>query len=126
MSNLSIQNTKLRTKEMFERYMNAPKPDGCFLCQEQKPLREYKYWYVIPNDFSYDNIASETHNMLVLKRHIGKRSELTHEEIQEFYQIVESEHDYETEMFNYPVAQSVPNHIHYHQIKLDRVVYERK
>ena len=45
---------------------------------------------------------------LVLKDTLESRSELTHEETQEFYQIVESNHDYETEMFNYPVAQSVP------------------
>lgn len=123
-----MKNTKLRTREMFERYINAPKPDGCLFCQRlDKAIREYKYWYVVPNDFWYDGIVTtdvDRHNMLVLKRHIGKRSELTNEETQEFYQIVESNHDYETEMFNYPVAQSVPNHIHYHQVKLDRQTYE--
>ena len=109
-----MQNTKLRSKEMWSKYQNSPKQSGCFLCEASR-VRDYEYWYITPNNFPYDNV-SEKQDMLVIKRHVGRLSDLTVAESIELSDITR-ELDYDTIMLNFPDAQSVKGHLHFHLVK---------
>ena len=62
----------LRTKKTHEKYMKvrAQKTFNhtCRLCKI-KPIKDFKYWKIIDNEYPWDLIA-KTNHMLVPKRHV--------------------------------------------------------
>lgn len=72
-----LGNTLLRTAATFARYHNNPKRHAleCFMCRVTGH-RSYRYWRVIANEFPYDAVA-EDHMLLVPRRHIANREDLS-------------------------------------------------
>ncbi len=106
----------LRTDEMEDKYRDyraQMKDVACFLCTA-KPLKEFKYWKILLNNFPYDKIA-ETHHMIMPLRHVIDR-EITKEEWQELLDIragyIEENYDFILDA----VTKSIPLHFHLHLI----------
>lgn len=106
----------LRTKEMEERYREyrtiSVLSEECILCKKE-PIRSFKYWKIITNDFPYNRIAAQ-HHMILPIRHTNESS-LTKEEWKEIVQIKQSdipEYDYFLEPSRH--SKSIPNHFHVH------------
>ncbi len=85
---------------------------------EEKIIREYTHWYIIPNLFPYDNVA-EVHDMLVPKRVFGTLSEANNSERREYETIcaqLETEGYYDSLIANFSKHRSVCKHLHLHLI----------
>ncbi len=108
---------ELRTKEgqaRYEEYKAAGGlAGGCKLC-EAPPLKVFKYWALVKNNFPYDKIA-EVHDMLIPKRHVTEE-ELSQEEWHEFQQIkdeyIHKEYEFMIEATHR--KKSIPAHFHLH------------
>jgi hypothetical protein len=116
----------LGTHARYEAHCAAQMNPGCYLCKAV-PIREYKHWNIIQNEFPYDEVATESH-ILVPKRH-SKEEGLTVEEIQELADIKPDTHEtYDLIMENTHKQKSIPGHFHTHLLKIrERVMteYER-
>lgn len=109
----------LRKPESHARYLEfvrSGKLPKCYLC-EAKPIREYKHWKIIENQFPYDAVA-ETTNMVAPKRHI-KETELTWKELKELSEIKEDLHaEYDMIVENAHKNKLIPGHYHLHLLTL--------
>lgn len=117
--------TLLRTFQTWDKYKNRSLQDGCFLCQDQVKLDEYKHWYITKNDYPYDAVTSH-HHMLVSKEHVNDETKLSKEARMELYRIIwelESKSFYDSILRNFQAAQSHPTHLHYHLLRYQRVCY---
>lgn len=109
-----------RSNEMIEKY-TAYKATGkmdhvCHLCVE-KPLRSYKFWKIVPNNFPYDLIAKR-HEMIVPIRHADE-SGLTNEEWSELHEIRYGNlQEYDLILEVTRSQKSIPTHFHQHLIDL--------
>ncbi len=110
----------LRTHDIQTRYNEYLKTDAsktCALCGN-KPLKVFKHWKIMENNFPYDIIAT-THNMVVPLRHV-REDELNSEEMEELLKIknevLHKEYDFFIEA-TYKI-KSIPNHYHLHLIKV--------
>lgn len=109
----------LRTPEMIRKYEKHQKTGAllksCAIC-DGKPIKAFRYWKIINNNFPYDVIA-RVHHMVVPLRHTKER-DLKAEEIEELLQIKEEvlcqEYDYLIEAST--KNKSIPNHFHIHLI----------
>ncbi len=114
--------TLLRTLETHERYNQADLTGPCFICKAGLQ-RQYQYWHMVDNEFPYDEIAQE-HRLLVPKRHIGTREELTPEERGEL-EIIKKEFDtlarFDAIFENFKVGRTFLPHYHLHLLKWKRV-----
>lgn len=107
-----------KTLEKYTKHLKKNKEAKCPLC-ERLPLKAFKYWKVIKNNFPYDRIAKE-HNMIVPLRHITEDS-LNRNELKEIKDIKNGyikDHNY-----NYIIEATLhtktqPEHFHLHIIKL--------
>lgn len=109
----------LRSSEMVNKYNEHQKTGvlarGCPLC-DTEPLKIFKYWKIIENDFPYDLIA-KTHHMIVPIRHEAEK-DLTEEELAELGEIKEN---YINQGYDYIIEptvknKSIPGHFHLHLI----------
>ena len=111
----------LRTKEtesIYQEYLKTSDPNYCPFCAKDLLVTEYEYWMVLKNRFPYDEIASN-HDMLVLKRHVTKMSDIREHELIEYYKLVEDilTGEYSYYAMNMPEERTIPMHLHYHLIK---------
>lgn len=85
-------------------------------------IKEFDYWYIIPNDFPYDAIATVNH-MIAPKREVAFDWRLlTPEEEKELDYLKETyinEH-YDVVWENLPKGQTVPAYFHLHLLVLKR------
>lgn len=109
----------LRTQETKERYgkllASGVLEHGCVLCK-MEPIKEFKHWKIIKNDFPYDKIA-KTHHMIIPVRCV-EESGLTDEELKELKEI---KHNYLFPTYEWILEatekkKSVPGHFHLHLI----------
>jgi len=109
----------LRTKEGEKKYLDAIEngilDDGCPLCKKE-PIKTFKLWSLVQNDFPYRRIA-EIHHMLIPLRHCTE-IELNNEELEELRYIKHSYLHEEYELFIEETYknQSIPGHFHIHLI----------
>jgi diadenosine tetraphosphate (Ap4A) HIT family hydrolase len=89
--------------------------DGCRLC-EAKPLKSFKHWLIIKNQFPYDKIAS-VHDMIIPKRHVAER-EISSEERAEYQKIKDDflHKEYEFMIEATHRKKTIPGHFHIHLI----------
>lgn len=87
---------------------------SCPLCVKT-PIKQFKFWKIVVNDFPYDRIA-ERHDMIVSLRHATEQ-ELTPEERDELYEVKYSNmQEYDIIVEATPQAKSIPTHFHLHLI----------
>lgn len=83
--------------------------------QDEPSLREWEHWRLVNNRYPYD-IAFKKHHMLVPKRLVGSRLELTSEEQAELSRIIEEycEPNYHLVFLNMGPTRSVLDMFHLH------------
>lgn len=110
----------LRTKRTYNKYQKhlKNKTIGCPLC-DRVPLKSFKYWKVIVNNFPYDRIAKE-HHMILPLRHVVE-DDLNQAELTE-YKIIKNTYlkhsDYNSILEATFHTKSQPKHFHLHLIEL--------
>lgn len=118
----------LRKPESHARYLEfvrSGKLPQCYLC-ESTPIREYKYWKIVENQFPYDEVAETTH-MVTPKRHLTE-SGLTWREMSELQKVKETIHkEYDMILENAHKNKLIPGHYHLHLLRLkERVLTTQK
>jgi diadenosine tetraphosphate (Ap4A) HIT family hydrolase len=110
-----MRKTTLRSPEMHEQYLSAPK-DPNFMSTANS-IRDFNYWRIIENKFPYDTIA-ETHHMLVPKRQALNWVDLDIDEMTELDGLImyDLPEQYDMILLNFPKAQSVKDWLHFHLI----------
>ena len=114
----------LRSRRTYEKYLKYIEKrtaglieNTCRLC-ELEPIKDFKYWKIITNEYPWDMIA-KTHHKITPKRHViyGK---LNKKEREEFDKIKESfiEKDYELIVEASTRKKSIPDHFHIHLMNL--------
>jgi len=110
-----------RTKKTYDRYMRMCAKGlldhGCRLCQI-KPIKEFKYWKIIDNEYPWDLIA-QTNHILISKRHtiyekLNRAERKEFDLIKKNYLEKKYTHLIEVSTKN----KSIPNHFHMHLIVL--------
>lgn len=115
-----MRQTNLRTQETHDLYVNAIK-DLNFI-EKAKPLKEWAHWKKIAVQYPYDNVA-EKHYLLAPKRKFVSLNEITFTELTELLKILNSlQSQYDQISMNFPNAQSIPTHLHFHLLTLKEVV----
>lgn len=103
----------LRSSKDEKRYQLARLAQPTRNLTKEKPLKEWKHWYLLPNMFPY-SAAFSIHHMLLPKRVIP-RSHLNGAERGELDTILdELESSYDTIMMNFQTKQSIRHHFHIH------------
>lgn len=105
----------LRTKEGEDKYQWAKAVNDLVPLSQEPPIQEFRYWRVIDNRFPYGTIF-ETHHMLLPKRIVANRHELTDEERNELEVIVEyyAQPLYDSLLENFSSRRSIHDHYHIH------------
>ena len=112
----------LRTQEGEKKYQDyiarGGLENGCALCPKA-PLRMFKFWKIVQNDFPYDRIAS-IHHMVIPIRHAGE-AELSTEERDELANIKDAYMNAHYEYFIEAARKnkSIPGHFHLHLIVME-------
>lgn len=118
-----LGNTALRTPKAYGRYRDrVPHPDeSCFIC-EAPPLRQWRGWKIIHNDFPYDAVSVD-HVMLVPKRHIPMLEDLNKRERDMLTFIraeLNKEQNYDALLENTTRGRTIHSHFHYHLLRWKR------
>lgn len=104
----------LRTKQGEADYQEAKKSGGIIPLDDEKPIKHFVYWKLIPNRFP-PSIAFKTSHMLLPRRIFKDWSEMDSFEWAELTEIIkELEPQYDQLTMNFPSTRSVPNHFHLH------------
>lgn len=77
----------LRTQAGELRYQDAKNRKALEPLSQVEPIKEWKYWKLIPNQYPYD-MAFRRHNMLVPKRQYADRGQMHFIEWQELQIII--------------------------------------
>ena len=117
--------TFLRTPETMRKYAEervlvaGQRQGHCVLCEEE-PIEKFIYWKIIPNNFPYDQIATQNDMLVPLRHAVG--DELSREEKDEFENLkrVYVREKYDSMMENTPRTMTKPSHFHIHLLKLKR------
>jgi diadenosine tetraphosphate (Ap4A) HIT family hydrolase len=82
---------------------------------ESEVIEPFKHWVIVDNAYPYD-MAFETCHLLLPRREVAKRSDLTLAEFEELQDILEHyvEQLYDTVMENTSRRRSILNHYHLH------------
>ncbi len=108
-----------RTAAVDKRYARWKKTKGvngeCGLCPK-KPLKSFRHWIIVKNDFPYDKIATR-HDMILSRRH-APEPKLTPQELRELRKIKERyiHKTYEFIIEATYKKKSIPDHFHLHLI----------
>jgi diadenosine tetraphosphate (Ap4A) HIT family hydrolase len=103
----------LRTPRDERRYQQARRTRPERDLTIEKPVKQWKHWYLLPNKFPYSSAFSK-HDMLLPNRVVA-RSDLNKKEWDELGEILdELESSYDVVMMNFRSKQSVKNHFHIH------------
>jgi hypothetical protein len=117
----------LRTRKTYNKYVKARVKgildNGCRLCKI-KPVKEFKYWKIIDNEYPWDLVAKIDH-LILPKRHVvyeklnkteKKELNLIKETYLEKYEIIaEATHR----------KKSIPDHFHQHLIILKDSLHKK-
>ncbi|MCR4328353.1 MAG: DUF3605 domain-containing protein [Patescibacteria group bacterium] len=109
----------LRTNKMYEKYVRFIHKGGlreeCVLCTK-KPIKSFRYWRIIMNDFPYNRITN-IHHMIVPKRHTveAKLTKKEREELQKLKMRYVSP-NYTFIMEASHKDKSIPSHFHLHLV----------
>ncbi len=124
-----VTKTFLRSPETMAKYMKVSEERRInghsvnpFLSLQEKPVKDFKYWVIIDNEFPYDAIATVSH-MISPKREVAFDWELLNEdEKSEFEEIKNSyiKANYDVLWENLPSGQTIKGHFHLHLIVLKR------
>lgn len=91
---------------------------GCPFCIE---VSDGKLWRIQPAKFPYDAVYSK-HDLLIPARHVNYIDDLTETEL--YHLLVQlalfdsSPDEYDSIMYNFKHKQTVPQHLHFHLLKL--------
>lgn len=120
----------MRSPEMMKNYFNHtemrkknPPEYPAFEGPDEEIIADFKYWFIVKNNFPYDSIA-ETHHMIVSKRKFALDWDLVNkEEMDELSRLKKTGYifkNYDVFLENLPTGQTVPGRFHIHLIKLIR------
>lgn len=104
------------TQEKYYAQRAAETTTGvCPLCDDDA-LQRFTYWYIRPNNFPYDAVASK-HDLLLPLRHTTG-ADFTKEELAELEQLKRTvlNDSYQFIFETLPGAKSIPEHFHLHLI----------
>jgi len=90
---------------------------GCPFCIE---VSDGKLWRIQPAKFPYDAVYAK-HDLLIPTRHISRIDELTEVEkmwLQSLFSSYDTTDQYDSIMYNFKHKQTVPQHLHFHLLKL--------
>lgn len=104
----------LRWAASNEKYIRAGKRGLFRELWQMPPIKEFKYFTIISNDFPHDRIA-DVHHMLIPKRIVNSWKKLHWYELREFRKMDEylSAH-YDGIALNLPSINSITNIVHWH------------
>lgn len=109
----------LRKPESHARYLQfirSGKLPKCYLCGA-KPVKDYKYWKIVENEFPYDEVAETTH-IVSPKRHLTETG-LTWREMSELQNVKDDIHkEYDMILENAHKNKLIPGHYHLQLLKL--------
>lgn len=114
-----------KTSEKYKKYKaNVLPQNQCGLCkkEQEKLLKEFKYWRILDNLFPWDRIAKVNH-LLVPKKHIVEKhlTESARKEL-EFIKSTYVNDNYELMAEATHKKKSIPEHFHMHLIVIkDRI-----
>lgn len=106
----------LRTPAMEKLYFDVThKPDYVAGLTHIEPKVEFKFWYIIPNEYPYD-LVFKTNDMLLPKRKVGLKSQLSRDELAEFEMIKDTyvNNNYDLMIENTARRRTIPDHYHIH------------
>ncbi len=104
----------LRTHAGEAHYAEQKTNNNLIPLADEASVLEYKHWRIIRNRFPYDAVLEE-HDMLVPKRVVAERKDLTLEEARELTDILEEmKNSYDFVMENFPRKRSILYHYHLH------------
>lgn len=109
------KNTHARYKQEIETHPNM-RTEHHYDPLQDTVIKEYTHWYIIKNNFPYDNVA-EVHDMLVPKRIFKDLTGASPEELTEYNQIMKELHAegyYDSFQNNFEKDRSVLRHLHIH------------
>lgn len=109
-----MHQTLLRTPETHARYEEAKKRgrDSSFFL---RPDRKILSWGIVANNFPYDAVVRK-HDLLFPLRKVATRRDLTEQEMEDYYTIIDNIQGYDAILLNYPHTQTVPDWMHFHMI----------
>jgi len=111
----------LRTKKTYDKYLRMQAKGlldhGCRLCQI-KPIKKFKYWQIINNEYPWDLIA-KTNHIILPKRHVvyAKLNKAEKKEF-DFIKAGYIEKNYGHIMETTDKRKSIPGHFHLHLLVL--------
>lgn len=126
---IKMTRTFTRTREMMDKYvemMQQRKASGIdvnpFKDWKDHAIKEFNHWFIIPNDYPYDAIASVNH-MIAPKREVAFNWQLLSDEEEDELDLLKAtylnEH-YDVVYENLPKGQTIPAHFHLHLLVLKR------
>ena len=108
---------KTKTEEKYQNFLKNKYNGHCIFCREDDKISEFNHWILVENTFPYDRIA-ESHTMLATKRHISDLNQMSFQEQKELNMLLDSL-TYDMCILNNEQQRSVPDHLHFHLIKLN-------
>lgn len=112
----SLRTKRLQTK--YDNFKNKRKIEENLLCPfcNERPVKTFKNWYILPNAFPYDRIASR-HDLLLAKDHCTEDS-ITQEAWDELKTLKKGSINENYDLIIEPLQKnkSQPNHFHLHLI----------
>lgn len=116
---------KPQSEKAYQEWKKKNDPCYCPFCNRDLMRKEFKYFIIIENRFSYDALPIDTHYLLASKRHIKSEDEMTLEERAELksieWQIMNKQLGFDSILQNSYDKMSIPSHWHKHLL-----VYKRK
>lgn len=107
---------KPKSEATYQEFLKN-KPNGCPFCLE---VSDGRLWRIQPAKFSYDAVYAK-HDLLVPTRHVRHFGWLTSKELSRLQEILislDTTAEYDSIMYNFKHKQTVPQHLHFHLLKL--------
>jgi len=103
-----------RTEKRYARYRKKGGTKEANLCLI-KPIKKFKYWILIPNEFPYD-LRYKTNHMLTPKRSVANKKDLTTEELNEYNTVIADyvDKNYDTILENTWRGRTIKSQYHIH------------
>lgn len=126
---INVTKTFLRTEETMARYIKVNKDRiakgiivNPFVYLQEKPIKDFKHWVILENEFPYDAIASVSHMISPKREVLFDWSLLNEDEKKEFEELKGSyiKDNYDVLWENLPSGQTIKSHFHIHLLVLKR------
>lgn len=124
-----VTKTFLRSPETMAKYMKisderhaSGQSVNPFVYLQEKPIKDFKYWVILENEFPYDAIATVSHMISPKREVFFDWALLTKEELDEFNELKSTyiKENYDVLWENLPSGQTIKAHFHLHLIVLKR------